>query len=96
MLYAEELIGPDTVDTMPLQTIEHFREHVRVRLSVEDNIQEAKADLAALEDVGIHYDQVTRQLQEEGVQRFADSFHQLFAGIESKRKAIGEGKVTHG
>ena len=88
VLYAEELIGPDTVDTMPLQTIEHFREHGRVRLSVEDHLQEAKADLAALEDVGIHYGQVTRQLQEEGVQRFADSFHQLFAGIESKRDVV--------
>src|SRR6266702_2599234 len=88
VLYAEELIGPDTVDTMPLETIEHFREHGRVRLSVEDNIQEAQAELAALEDVGIHYDQVTRQLQEEGVQRFADSFHQLFAGIESKRDVV--------
>ena len=59
-----------------------------MRLSVEDNIQEAKADLAALEEVGIHYDQVTRQLQEEGVRRFADSFHQLFAGIESKRDVV--------
>ena len=67
VLYAEELIGPDTVDTMPLTTIENFRDHGRVRHSIEDNIPEAKAELAALEEVGIHYDQVTRQLQEEGV-----------------------------
>jgi len=93
VLYAEELIGSDTIDTMPLQTIESFREHGRVRLSIEDNLLEAKADLAALEGVGISYDQVTRQLQEEGVQRFADSFHQLFAGIEEKRKALKERSV---
>ena len=90
VLYAEELIGPDTVDTMPLQTIENFRDHGNVRRSIEDHIQEAKAELAALEDVGIHYDQVTRQLQEEGVQKFADSFHLLLQGIESKQKAFAE------
>jgi transaldolase len=88
VLYAEELIGPDTVDTMPLQTIENFRDHGRVRHSIEDNIPQAKAELAALEDVGIHYDQVTRQLQEDGVARFADSFHKLYAGIDNKRKVL--------
>ncbi|MFL5666196.1 MAG: transaldolase [Ktedonobacteraceae bacterium] len=88
VLYAEELIGPDTVDTMPLQTIENFRDHGRVRQSIEDNIQEAKAELAALENVGIHYDQITQQLQEEGVQKFANSFHMLFQGIVSKQKAL--------
>jgi transaldolase len=94
VLYAEELICPDTVDTMPLETIENFRDHGRVRLSVEDNISQAHAELAALEDFGIHYDQVTKQLQDEGVKKFADSFHQLFAGIESKRKALEEKQVT--
>lgn len=90
VLYAEELIGPNTVDTMPLETIENFRDHGRVRLSVEDDIPQAKADLAALEEVGIHYDQVTQQLLDEGVQKFADSFHELFQGIESKKQAIIE------
>ena len=88
VLYAEELIGPDTVDTMPLTTIENFRDHGRVRHSIEDNIQEARSELVALEDVGIHYDQVTRQLQEEGVRKFADSFHSLFQGITSKQKTF--------
>src|SRR6266496_2325390 len=90
VLYAEELIGPDTVDTMPLETIENFRDHGKVRRSVEDNIQQAKDELAALEEVGIHYDQVTQQIQDEGVQKFADSFHELFKGIEAKRQAIQE------
>jgi transaldolase len=94
VLYAEELIGPDTVDTMPLETIQNFRDHGRVRYSVEDDIPGAKAVLAALESVGISYDQVTQQLQDEGVQKFADSFHQLFKTIESKRQAIKEGQAT--
>jgi transaldolase len=88
VLYAEELIGPDTVDTMTLTTIESFREHGRVRISVEDQLPEAEAYLAALENIEISYDQVTRQLQEEGVQRFADSFDKLFQCIDNKRKAL--------
>jgi transaldolase len=88
VLYVEELIGPYTVNTMPLTTIESFHEHGRVRLSIEDQLREAKAQLAALEDVGIHYDQVTQQLQEEGVQKFIDSFHKLFQCIDNKRKVL--------
>lgn len=93
VLYAEELIGPYTVDTMPLETIENFRDHGKVRLSIEDNIAQAHAELDALEQIGIHYDQVTQQLQDEGVQKFADSFHKLFEGIDSKKKVI-EQQVT--
>jgi transaldolase len=88
ILYAEELIGSGTVDTMTLKTIENFRDHGNVRLSVEDDIPQARAELAAAESVGISYDQVTKQLQDEGVQRFADSFHKLFACIEEKRKSF--------
>ena len=90
VLYAEELIGPDTVDTMPLETIKNFRDHGRVRHSIEDNIIEAHVTLGDLERFGIHYDQVTQQLLDEGVKKFADSFHQLFAGIESKKNALKE------
>ncbi len=96
VLYAEELIGPDTVDTMTLKTIESFRDHGRVRLSLEDNIPQARAGLAALEEVGFSYDQITRQLQDEGVQKFADSFHKLFACIEDKRKALQEKTMPRG
>ncbi len=88
ILYAEELIGSDTVDTMTLKTIESFRDHGKVRLSVEEQIQQARNQLAVLESVGISYDQITQQLQDEGVQRFADSFDKLFACIEDKRKAL--------
>jgi transaldolase len=88
VLYVEELVGPDTVNTMPLKTLESFRDHGRVRLSIEDQLREAQAQLAALADVGILYDEVTRQLQEEGVQKFIDSFHTLFQCIDNKRKVL--------
>jgi transaldolase len=88
VLYVEELVGPDTVNTMPLKTLESFRDHGRVRLSIVENLSQAQADLAALEEVGIHYDQVTRQLQAEGVQKFIDSFQKLFQCIESKQQEL--------
>jgi len=88
VLYVEELLGSDTVNTMPLKTLESFREHGRVRLSIVDQLAEAKAELAALAEAGISYDEVTRQLQEEGVEKFIDSFQTLFACIEKKRQAL--------
>ena len=95
-LYVEELIGPDTVNTMPLKTLESFRDHGRVRLSVEEDIPQARAVLAALEAAGIDYEQVTSQLQKEGVQKFIDSFDKLFQCIEDKRKALQEKSMPRG
>lgn len=88
VLYVEELIGPDTVNTMPLKTIESFRDHGRVRPSLEENLSQARAELAALEQVGINYDQITQQLQVEGVQKFIDSFQKLFQCIERKQRNL--------
>jgi transaldolase len=88
VLYVEELIGPKTVNTMPLKTLESFRDHGRVRLSIEEDIPQAQAVLTALEAAGIDYEQVISQLQEEGVQKFIDSFDKLFQCIEDKRLAL--------
>ena len=55
----------------------------------------AKQTLDELEKIGIHYNQVTQQLLDEGVRKFANSFHQLFAGIESKKNAIKERQTAH-
>jgi len=96
VLYVEELIGPNTVNTMPLKTLESFRDHGRVRLSVEEDIPQAQAVLTALEATGFDYEQVTSQLQKEGVQKFIDSFDKLFQCIESKRKAIEGRQVAQG
>jgi transaldolase len=95
VLYAEELVGPDTVDTMPLETINNFRDHGKVRYSIEDDIPGAHQTFEELEKIGISYKQVTQQLLDEGVQKFADSFHQLFKGIDSKKQAIAEGQIAH-
>src|SRR5436309_7439477 len=96
VLYVEELIGPNTVNTMPLKTLESFRDHGRVRHSVEEDIPQSQAVLSALESAGIEYQQMTNQLQKEGVQKFIDSFDKLFQCIEDKRKALQEKTMPGG
>ncbi len=90
VLYAEELIGPDTVDTMPLETVNNFRDHGVAANTIQKDVPQASQALADLEKVGIHYDDITLQLLKEGVQKFSDSFHQLFKGIEDKKNALAE------
>ncbi len=94
VLYAEELIGPNTVDTMPLETIENFRDHGNARVTIENDLQGSKDIFTALEAEDIHYNQVTQQLLDEGVKKFADAFHQLFNDIKSKQQGIKEGQTA--
>jgi transaldolase len=89
VIYVEELIGPDTVNTMPLETIEAFQDHGEVRGdTVMEGLDEAHALLEQLAKAGVDYDDVTETLEAEGVQKFADSFTELLAGIESKRNVL--------
>src|SRR5436853_370908 len=85
VLYVEELIGPETVDTMPEETIEAFQDHGEVAPTLEQGIDEAKRLFDDLAAAGIDYDDVVRVLEEEGVQKFADSFSELLDGISAKR-----------
>ncbi|MCS7001343.1 MAG: transaldolase [Dehalococcoidia bacterium] len=87
--YVEELAGPHTVNTMPLATLEAFRDHGEARRAVDDNLAEAQAVLAALASEGIDLAAVTRDLEADGVRQFADSFARLRATIRAKRTAIG-------
>jgi transaldolase len=85
VLYVDELIGPETVNTMPEETIEAFQDHGTVALTLERGVDEAKRVFERLAAAGIDYDDVTRVLEEEGVQKFADSFAELLDGIRAKR-----------
>jgi transaldolase len=85
VIYVEELIGPDTVNTMPLETIEAFQDHGEVRgHTVLEGIDEAQELFASLEAVGVSYEDVTDTLEAEGVQKFADSFDEIVASIRAK------------
>jgi transaldolase len=85
VLYVEELIGPETVNTMPLETIEAFQDHGEVRRTLDENVDEARDLLDRLAAVGVDYGDVTDTLEREGVEKFADSFRELLDGVESKR-----------
>ena len=88
VMYIEELIGPETVNTMPKETTEAFQDHGVVRLTLEEGLDEARKLFEELAAVGIDYDDVTRVLEEEGVQKFADSFDELLEGIAAKRSEL--------
>ncbi|HZS43667.1 MAG TPA: bifunctional transaldolase/phosoglucose isomerase, partial [Blastocatellia bacterium] len=89
--YVEELIGPETVNTVPPATYTAFRDHGKVRPSLEEDVDGAKRVIAELAEVGINLDQVTEQLQTEGVEAFINSFDGLFESIEAKKDAIISG-----
>jgi len=85
VLYVEELIGPGTVNTMPYETVGAFQDHGTVALTLEDGLEEARQVFEQLAAAGVDYADVTDTLEREGVQKFIDSFSELFEGIESKR-----------
>jgi transaldolase len=88
VIYVEELIGPDTVNTMPRETLEAFLDHGRVAATLESDVEGARRTLDLLAEAGIDYDDVVETLEREGVEKFAKSFQQLFADIEAKRDAL--------
>jgi transaldolase len=88
VIYVEELIGPDTVNTLPPATLEAFRDHGEVRPSVMESVAEAERSLAALEAHGVSLEAVTDTLLAEGLASFEQSFVTLLAGLARKRAAL--------
>ena len=86
VMYVEELIGKDTVDTIPPATFDAFRDHGRVRPSLTENVDEAAKVMASLEKAGISMKEVTEKLVVDGVKLFADAFKQL---LEATGKTAG-------
>ena len=87
-LYVDELIGPATVNTMPLETVEAFQDHGTVADTLEAGLDEARELFAELKRAGVDYDDVTDTLEREGVQKFSDSFEELLEGIKAKRREL--------
>jgi transaldolase len=85
VMYVEELIGPETVNTMPKETIEAFQDHGEVALTLEHGLDESRKLFRDLAASGVDYDDVTDTLEREGVQKFIDSFTELLEGIAAKR-----------
>ncbi|HTV46000.1 MAG TPA: bifunctional transaldolase/phosoglucose isomerase [Stellaceae bacterium] len=88
VLYVDELIGADTVNTMPPATMDAFRDHGRPRASLEQDVDAARAVMAALPAAGVSIEAVTAKLVEDGVRQFADAADQLYAAVQKKRRAM--------
>jgi len=88
VMYVEALIGPNTVNTMPLETINAFRDHGKVARTVDQDVAEAQRIIDSLAEVGISYDALTRQLQQEGVEKFVQPFRKLMQRITEVRDEL--------
>lgn len=88
ILYVQELIGRHTVNTLPQQTLEAFLDHGQVSLTIEEGLDQARFTLETLEDIGISMDQVTQELEDEGVAAFAHSYASLLESIATKRRML--------
>lgn len=88
VLYVEELIGPDTVNTMPPETIEAFRDHGRVSPTVDDGVAAARQALGQLRMLGVDLETITSRLQRDGVASFGRSYDALLSALEAKRRAL--------
>ena len=94
IMYVEPLIGPHTVNTMPADTIRVFAARGIVATTVERNLADARQVFEHLAAVGIDFDNVTWQLENEGVQKFRDPFDELMATLTERRQSILEGKIA--
>jgi len=94
VMYVEQLIGPDTVNTLPPATIEAFRDHGETRRTVDTGLDDAIRQLAELESLGISLNAVTDKLLADGLSSFQQSFDTLLAGLSRKSQALGRGLVA--
>ena len=85
-MYVEELIGPETVDTMPPATFDAFRDHGRVRPTLEADVDGARRAMQELSDLGISVDDVTDRLLVDAVHLFQEPFAKLLGAIEARRQ----------
>ncbi|MGP0103366.1 MAG: transaldolase [Solirubrobacteraceae bacterium] len=87
-LYVDELIGPDTVNTMPEETIEAYQDHGGPQPRLQSDLEEADALLAELARVGVDYGDLTDTLEREGVEKFSESFEQLLQALRAKQDSL--------
>ncbi len=94
VLYVEELIGPDTVDTVPPDTLTAFRDHGRPRASLEEDVAEAMQVLDDLEKTGISLEKVTDDLLADGVKKFVEPFTKLLTAVERRSREANKARIN--
>lgn len=86
--YVEALIGPDTIDTLPMETIDAFRNHGNAKSLLEHDITGARKILEKIKDAGIDIDTVTQKLEDEGIEKFNKAYDQLIDAVDKKKKKV--------
>lgn len=89
-MYVDNLIGPHTINTIPRDTLQAFLDHGEVAQTVDQDVDQARVQVQSLRELGIDLDEVTDELLDEGVKKFADSYHDLLASIEEKCARLGQ------
>jgi transaldolase len=87
-LYVDNLVGPETVNTMPKKTIQAVMDHSEIRPTLEEGVEEAKRLLERLREAGLDYEDVTDILEKEGIQKFADPFNEMLEEIKNKSRQL--------
>ena len=88
--YMEALIGPNTVNTVPLETLTAYRDHGNPALRLEINLEETKQMLKQLKEIDIDLDRVTMQLENEGIEKFVKPFDKLMEKLEQKKNTAAQ------
>jgi transaldolase/glucose-6-phosphate isomerase len=88
VMYMDQLIGPDTINTAPPKTLKAFLDHGTVALTLERDLEEARARLAELAELGIDLEDVTREVLMEGVEKFAEPYDALIKTLAEKKKHL--------
>src|SRR5215831_17207247 len=94
VMYVEELVGPDTVDTIPVATLDAFRDHGRPRASLLEDVDAAHDTMQALASVGVSMTEMTDQLLTEGVQLFSEAFGKMLTAVEIQSREPGAGRIN--
>jgi transaldolase/glucose-6-phosphate isomerase len=94
VMYVDELIGADTVNTVPPATMDAYRDHGKPRSSLEEDVPGAEAAMKGLAAAGVSLDEITSRLVEDGVRQFADAADQLYAAVQKKRRTVLGGKLN--
>jgi transaldolase len=89
LYYVEALVAPETVDTMPPETLAAYRDHGEPRVRIRDELPQAHAAFAALTKLGVDFAEVARKLEEDGVKKFSESYDSVLATLARKTKTIG-------
>lgn len=92
--YVETLIGPDTINTVTVETLNAYRDHGEPNASLEHDVERADWVLQRLPELGINLDQVTQQLEDEGVEKFNNAFDKLMQALTQSCRTIDPGKET--